>query len=105
MLSALRKRKRFEEELEQRVGEVLHFGWDPIRIAGIPQARDEYDDYVPRVVAMLIEGKQEGEIAAYLIAVEGEKMGLPPAPMKAAEVASDLLEWCEFLREKHEVTL
>ena len=37
------------QELYGRVGEVLHYLWDPIGVSGVPQARDEYDSYVPQV--------------------------------------------------------
>lgn len=31
-----------EEELYRRIDEVFHYVWGPIRISGIPMARDEY---------------------------------------------------------------
>ena len=34
-----------DEELYRRVDEVLHYLWDPIGVAGIPEARDEYYGY------------------------------------------------------------
>jgi len=92
----------FEKELYQRIDEVIHYVWDPIGVAGVPQARDEYDSYLPQVFSMLIEQKGENDIAAYLTGVEDNRMGLTPVPEKAAQVASILTDWCETLREKYE---
>ena len=91
----------FENELYQRTDEVMHFVWDPIGVAGIPQARDEYDAYLPRVFSMLLEQRAEDEIAAYLVDVEGRRMGLTPAPEKAARVAEVLAAWYRAPGEKY----
>lgn len=99
-----RKLSPFEKELYQRTNEVMHYVWDPIGVAGIPQARDEYDSYLPQVFAMLIERKDEGEIAAYLTGIEDKRMGLTPSPEKASQVVSMLTDWRETLREKYEAT-
>jgi hypothetical protein len=97
-----RRLSPFEKELYQRTDEVMHYVWDPIGVAGIPQARDEYDSYLPQVFSMLIERKTEAEIAAYLSEIEGDRMGLTPATENAAQVASVLTDWCETLRVKYE---
>jgi hypothetical protein len=99
-----RKLSLFEKELYQRTDEVMHYVWDPIGVNGIPQARDEYDSYLPQVFSMLIERKSEDEIAAYLTGIESKRMGLAPRPEKASQVASILINWCETLREKYEST-
>jgi hypothetical protein len=36
-----------QDELYRRTDEVLHYIWDPIGVAGVPEARDEYDSYLP----------------------------------------------------------
>jgi len=94
----------FEKEFYQRTDEVMHYIWDPIGIAGIPQARDEYDSYLPQVFAMLIERRDEGEIALHLIGNEEERMCLTSDQVKATQVASILTDWCETLRDKYEAT-
>jgi hypothetical protein len=99
-----RKFNPFEKELYQRTDEVLHYVWDPIRVAGIPLARDEYDSYLPQIFSMLIERKGEDEIAEYLTGIEDNRMGLTPGPEKTSQVASILTDWCETLREKYEPT-
>jgi hypothetical protein len=44
-----------DDALYQAVGEVMHYIWDPIGVAGVPQARDEYYSYVPQVFGLLIK--------------------------------------------------
>ena len=92
----------FEEALRLRTDEVLHYLWDPIGIADCPQARDEYRAYLPEVFGMLISGKSEEEIAAYLVLVEDDRIGLTVTDSRkanAAHVAAVLVDWCETLRE------
>jgi hypothetical protein len=88
-------------ELYQRIDEVLHFIWDPIRVAGMPAARDEYRGYSPVVFTMVKEGADETDIGAYLSNVATEKMGLKPIPGKSAEVAAILVDWRDSLKEKY----
>ena len=82
--------------LYRAVDEVLHYVWDPIRVCGVPQARDEYQDYVPLVFGILRDGADESTIAAYLASVTTEGMGLSSRPDHDREVARVLLDWKEF---------
>ena len=97
-----RKLTPFEKELYQRTDEVMHYVWDPIGVAGIPQARDEYDSYLPSVFAMLIEKKTESEIASFLTTIEQERIGLTPNLEAASRVASILEDWRETLSDKYQ---
>jgi len=95
-----RKLTPYEKELYQRIAEVMHYVWDPIGVSGVPQARDEYNAYLPQVFAMLLESKDRETISAYLVRVEEERMGLTPSKPRAEEVADVLLDWSEALRRK-----
>ena len=89
--------------IAERVSEILYHVWDPIGVSGVPQARDEYDSYVPLVVQMLMEGKKKEEIARHLHRIEGETMGLSPGsrPSEQTEAAADtLLDHFEWLEER-----
>jgi hypothetical protein len=45
--------------------------WDPIGVAGIPEAHDEYDRYVGEVYAMLVDGNPTApDMLQYLEDVE-----------------------------------
>ena len=51
--------------------------WDPIGVAGIEDAVDEYDTYVSRVYVMLMDERANAEaIAAYLFEIATGHMGL-----------------------------
>ncbi|HKP25383.1 MAG TPA: hypothetical protein VJV39_16060 [Dongiaceae bacterium] len=51
--------------------------WDPIGVAGIEDAADEYDTYVSRAYVMLMDERANAEaIAAYLFETATDHMGL-----------------------------
>lgn len=51
--------------------------WDPIGVAGVEEASDEYDSYVARVYVMLMDERASAEaIAAHLFEIATEHMGL-----------------------------
>ena len=86
-----------EKELLRRIDEVLHYMWDPIGVAGVPQARDEYESYVPQVFRLLnatVDGK---EVADYLNWLSSEHIGLRSNPSHNAEAVEVLLQWRNHL--------
>lgn len=88
-----------DKELFKRCGEVLHYIWDPIGVAGVPQARDEYDSYVPQVFGRVRDRASPEEIAAHLNRIEVEEMGLRATPEHALKTAEVLLEWRQWIWE------
>ena len=51
--------------------------WDPIGVAGIPEASDEYDSYVGEVYVMLMDRRATAEdIARRLFGLATNHMGL-----------------------------
>jgi hypothetical protein len=51
--------------------------WNPIGVAGIAEAADEYDSYVGKVYVMLMDDHSTAEeIAAYLLEIATVHMGL-----------------------------
>ena len=97
----MRNLSQHDQELSRAVSEVLHYLWDPIQIAGIPQARDEYDGYVSHVVSMLKQDITEADISKYLQSIAVDRMGLDCSPKLADDAASALDDWRELLRERH----
>ena len=90
----------FKDQLLLRaIDEVLHYIWDPIGVAGIPQARDEYAGYVASVYSWLRAGAPESEISAHLTRIADENMGLPGREEKSAEAAAVLTDWRDFNAE------
>jgi hypothetical protein len=71
------RNKYQSRENRARVRELLMREWDPIGVAGIPEAADEYDTYVGKVYVMLMVERASSEvIAAYLFDVATKHMGM-----------------------------
>jgi hypothetical protein len=71
------RNKYQSRENRTRVREILMRDWDPIGIAGVPEAADEYDPYVGKVYVMLMDERAPADtIAAYLLDVATRNMGL-----------------------------
>lgn len=51
-----RSHRSQDTDLLRVVDEVLHYIWDPIGVAGVPEARDEYDIYTGRIFTLLRSG-------------------------------------------------
>ena len=78
--------------LEAQVREILLQSWDPIGIAGVAAARDEYDQYVKPITAMLTTGTSVDELSRYLTEIEMDRMGLKGDHSRARYVATKLRE-------------
>ncbi len=87
-----------EKELYKRIDEVLHYIWDPIGVSGIPEARDEYNSYLPKILELLKIEDNENEISKYLNNIETEKMGLGSNIGKCNEVAEIIVNWSNSLQ-------
>jgi hypothetical protein len=85
-----------DNELYQRVDEVLHYLWDPIGISDVPEARDEYHSYLPHVFSLLKAGVNENDIADYLGGITADRMGMGTNRKRDLEVAEILICWREL---------
>ena len=94
-----------DQALYRRTDEVLHYVWDPIGVATVPTARDEYSGYALRVLGMLLESVEIQPLAAFLLEIEGESMGLTPKPEHAELVAELLVGWKRALTDKYSRSL
>ena len=81
--------------------EVLHYVWDPIGVAGMPPARDEYQMYLPRVFALLESGATVEQLSAHLQSIAADRMGLTDTAHKAMEAAEVLVDWRDYFSESH----
>lgn len=79
--------------LRRAVSEVLHYVWDPIGVAGAPEARDEYEGYVDGVCGLLWQGADANTLVAHLVGIADVSMGLPGTQDQAARAAEILLIW------------
>ena len=83
--------------LHRAVSEVLHYLWDPIGVAGTPEARDEYDGYVDGICGLLWRGADADTLVAHLVDIAEASMGLPGTQERAAQAAEILLIWRELV--------
>jgi hypothetical protein len=63
-------------ELYKIIDEILWTDWNPIGVNDSPEARDEYQSYLPHIFRLAIEGKDAERISASLIATIETNMGL-----------------------------
>jgi hypothetical protein len=74
-------------ELRRRVSEVLYYLWDPIGVSLAPEARGEYESYVPQVFAVLERSEGTQELSDLLSKIRTETMGLPENKKKDINTA------------------
>jgi len=68
-------------ENRKRVRDLFMREWDPIGVAGSPQAADEYDSYASKAYVMLMdEDADQDAITEYLFEVVSSDMGLGNYP-------------------------
>ena len=73
-------------ELEE-IKRIFLQEWDPIGVAGIPEAVDEYDAYAFQVFTSLHSGATPASIREYLDWLESEHMGLSVSSGRSEEIA------------------
>jgi hypothetical protein len=77
-------------ELHAQIREILLRQWDPIGVADVPQAQDEYDSYVGEIASAVLAGHSASEIADHLVLIETDEMGLSGDRTRALRAASSL---------------
>jgi hypothetical protein len=73
------------------IREVLMREWDPIGVADIPEATDEYDSYIGEVYGLLVRREPLHKMVDFLWWVETQHMGLAGNRRKTEAVAERLL--------------
>jgi len=92
-----------DAELYTRTDEVLHYLWDPIGVSECPEARDEYSAYFPHVFSMLSQNNSADEIAAYLVSIEQDSMGLAiseESRKRVMQIAELLIEYKSLIDDR-----
>lgn len=89
-----------DNDLYRAVDEVLHYLWDPIGVSGIPEARDEYHNYLPMIFRLLKDEAGPETIAKHLFEITTDRMGLDGNHQRDAEVASILTNWKEVIEAR-----
>ena len=88
-----------DKELYRRIDEVAHYLWDPIGVSGVPEARDEYQSYVPQLFSRTKIGKVDG-IIDYMQWVVTDQMGMALDALKAKQAAEVMVAWKEAIDER-----
>jgi len=78
-------------QLEKTIRAALLRSWDPIGVRNKPEARDEYDSYIPRIVEMLLSDADQYALGRHLSRLEYSSMGLPGNPPRCDRAARVLL--------------
>jgi hypothetical protein len=83
------------QEAQRRIREILMTEWDPIGVAGIPEAQNEYDAYISEVYRLLSRRASATELFDSLWWAETEHMGLRGNRQRTENVAQHLAELLE----------
>lgn len=86
-------------ELEKRIDEVLYYVWDPMGVADEPYARNEYCDYVPEILALVMDKSSVETISSYLSDIVRDNMGLSPDEEDSLHAAELILEYKKAIDE------
>jgi len=81
-------REERARQIEQQIREILLHEWDPICVADVPEAQDEYNGYVGGVY--LAGAASPAAVAAHLARIESDRMGLSSAPAARLGIATKL---------------
>jgi hypothetical protein len=85
-------RSRRAREIRDAIAKVLLEEWDPIGVSDVPEASDEYDSYIAEMYRLVASRERPEAIAARLVEIEANLMGLPPMdPRLRLSVARSLL--------------
>jgi len=79
------------DEVWQRIRAVLMELWDPIGIAGIPEAANEYDFYIPQIRKLLVGRASVPEFIDCLDGIATERMGFTSQPENSRAAAEALV--------------
>lgn len=94
----------WQETGESELRQLLHWKWDPIRIATtFPWAADEYDLYAPQLADSLKGGADAEQVADILGCIETDRMALSDSPTAAAtrrSVADSILRRYENSQQR-----
>jgi hypothetical protein len=71
---------------------ILLHAWDPIGVAGIPEAQGEYNTYAGEVASLLMRGEPRQKLIDHLWLIETDNMGLPGNRLRTEAAADRLLQ-------------
>jgi hypothetical protein len=90
-----------EKELIKRINEVLFYVWDPVGVYTEPEARDEYDSYVPQVFSLLKQSNPSENLKKYLFDIAKKEIASEITEDNLKKVVELLINWKEVLLNKN----
>jgi hypothetical protein len=81
-----------ELDLYNAIDEILWRDWDPIGVNDMPEARDEYQSYLPHIFRLAVEGKDAEHISSSLVATIEESIGLGASREHCLMVARKIVD-------------
>ena len=66
-------------QIQNAIREILLHQWDPIGVATVAEAQDEYDSYIGGIYRLIASGAGSERIAAHLADIARDEMGLYPS--------------------------
>jgi hypothetical protein len=91
---------RRAQSYQDAIREIVMREWDPIGVAGVPEAHDEYDSYIHQIHGMLIRREPKHKLLDYLWWAETENMGLNGSRRRTEFVADLLMRLVEDVGER-----
>jgi len=87
MSEHLDRARRYHESIRR----ILLHDWDPIGVADVAEAQDEYDSYVGKIYGMLIRHEPRHKLVDHLWWIETDNMGLAGNRQRTEAIADRLL--------------
>ena len=87
----MNEQRRQAKRYHDAICRILLHEWDPIGVADIPEAHDEYDMYADGVAGILMRGEPKEKLVEYLWVVETGNMGLNGDQARIESTANRLL--------------
>jgi hypothetical protein len=75
----------------KRLRELLLREWDPLGIAQVPQAQDEYDAFLGGILQLVSAEADLDAVQRYLIRIEEVELGTRADPVRARQAATEIL--------------
>ena len=86
--------------LSRAIDEVLHYLWDPMGVAGIPESRAAYTSYVPELLDLLQAQAPRRLLAAYLTQIAWNPIGVLTSEQTLDRTLDALIAWRDYCADR-----
>ncbi len=99
-----KERLKRAKHLQDAVAYILLHDWDPIGVADVPEAQDEYDGYAWQVCGLLLRREPRHKLTEYLWWAETVNMGLHGSVARTERIVDKLLRVPETIGRENPTT-